>query len=164
MRFLLSLLLTFAFAAPQTQWREATQAELTSLIPARAPVEQERIETEFRTASGLTDGHGKFIAGVVLITAGYSAEGKYSHYFITQAPLRIADFSLAPGNYVFGYHRQGEELTVRFYQAADGKPVGTAIAHRTETSGPIRSFALKHSANNATIVIGRYGIPFHITP
>jgi len=62
---------------------------------ARAPVNKENIETEFRTASGVTDGRGKFIAGVVMITAGYSAEGKYSHFFITQAPLKIGSMMLA---------------------------------------------------------------------
>ena len=61
--------------------------ELRSVIPARAPVISERIETEFRTASGITDGNCHFIAGVVTITAGYSAEGKYSHYFRCR-PLR----------------------------------------------------------------------------
>ena len=75
----------FAAAA---RWRSATADELRKVIPARAPVIKENIETEFRTASGVTDGRGRFIAGVVMITAGYSAEGKYSHFFITQAPLR----------------------------------------------------------------------------
>ena len=56
-------------------WRSATEAELREVIPARAPVEKERIETEFRTASAITDGSGRFVAGVVLITAGYAAEG-----------------------------------------------------------------------------------------
>ena len=78
-------------------WRAATEGELKTLLPARAPVQQERIETEMRTASGITDGHGKFVAGVVLITAGYSADGKYSHYFVTQVPLKIGNFQLAPG-------------------------------------------------------------------
>ena len=76
-------------------WRVASEPELKKVIPARAPVIKENIETEFRTASGVTDGRGKFIAGVVMITAGYSAEGKYSHFFIAQVPVQIADFSLS---------------------------------------------------------------------
>ena len=51
-------------------WRQATDAELASLLPARAPVEEEHIETEMRTASGIVNAHGRFIAGVVLLTAG----------------------------------------------------------------------------------------------
>ncbi|HMH45958.1 MAG TPA: hypothetical protein VK557_20890, partial [Pyrinomonadaceae bacterium] len=81
------------------RWRAATEPELRKLIPARAPVVKENIETEFRTASGVTDGRGKFIAGVVMITAGYSAEGKYSHFFITQTPLKLGTMLLAPGEY-----------------------------------------------------------------
>lgn len=87
----------FAQDGRLAEWHAASDAELRSIIPARAPVVQERIETEMRSASGITNGHGKFIAGVVLITAGYSAEGKYSHFFLTQVPLKLgADTRLAP--------------------------------------------------------------------
>src|SRR5216117_3333817 len=91
------------------RWRAATEPELKKLIPARAPVIKENIETEFRTASGVTDGRGKFIAGVVMITAGYSAEGKYSHFFITQTLLKIGNIDLQAGEYVFGYQRTSND-------------------------------------------------------
>ena len=71
---LLSALLLLSIAprleAQKGSWRQATDAELASLLPARAPVEKEHIETEMRTASGIVNGHGRFIAGVVLLTAG----------------------------------------------------------------------------------------------
>src|ERR1700754_3968063 len=98
-----------AVAAAAARWRSATADEVRRVIPARAPVIKENIETEFRTASGVTDGRGRFIAGVVMITAGYSAEGKYSHFFLTQAPLRVGGFDLPAGQYVFGYERTGDE-------------------------------------------------------
>ena len=126
-----SLALLLAPAALRAQpeaWRAATPDELRSVIPARAPVISERIETEFRTASGITDGTGHFIAGVVMITAGYSAEGKYSHYFIVQAPVRVGDLELSRGDYVFGYTRSDNALKVSFYEAATGKPVGQVDA------------------------------------
>ena len=67
----LILLLLSPFAqAQRTAWRQATDAELASLLPARAQVVTEHIETEMRTASGIVNGRGQFIAGVVLITAG----------------------------------------------------------------------------------------------
>src|SRR5947207_16014137 len=104
------------------RWRAATEPELRKLIPARAPVIKENIETEFRTASGVTDGRGRFIAGVVMITAGYSAEGKYSHFFLTQASLKIGSILLSPGEYVFGYQRK-DNNTIRFtfYRATSGE-------------------------------------------
>ena len=76
---------TIGAAVAPARWRVASETELKKIIPARAPVIKENIETEFRTASGITDGRGKFIAGVVMITAGYSAEGKYSHFFRVSA-------------------------------------------------------------------------------
>ena len=59
---LLALILTAwsPFATAQKQaWRQATDAELASLLPARAPVEKEHIETELRTASGIVDSKGR---------------------------------------------------------------------------------------------------------
>src|SRR5260370_38212274 len=94
--FLIPFLLVSVSAAlgqsKDQKWRPAAEKELKSLIPARVPVENERIETELRTASGITNGNGKFIAGVVMITAGYSAEGKYSHFFITQVRIKCCNF------------------------------------------------------------------------
>src|SRR5215475_7889536 len=114
---LLSSLLIYSSSFATThfvpaRWRTATDPELRKLIPGRAPVIKENIETEFRTASGVTDGRGKFIAGVVIITAGYSAEGKYSHFFITQAQLKIGSMQLQPGDYIFGYQRVNND-TIR---------------------------------------------------
>ena len=103
----LSMSLASGLAAPA--WRQATEAELKALIPARAPVEKERIETEFRTASGIASGKGKFIAGVVLITAGYAAEGKYSNFLIVQSPIKIGETVLKPGEYAFGWRRKDDE-------------------------------------------------------
>jgi hypothetical protein len=99
--------------AQKTAWRQATDAELASLLPARAQVEKEHIETEMRTASGIVSSRGHFIAGVVLLTAGYSAEGKYSHYLIVQTPVRAGGVELKPGEYVFGSDGRGRSQAMR---------------------------------------------------
>ena len=90
-------------------WHAATASDLKEWIPARAPVEREHIETELRTASGIKDPKGKYVAGVVLITAGYAAEGKYSNFFLTQANIKVGDISLRPGEYVFGWRRKDDD-------------------------------------------------------
>ena len=157
--FFLTLLLIPAIVQSATQtWRQATDKELASLIPDRAPVEKERIETELRTASGVTDGKGHFIAGVVMITAGYSAEGKYSHFVIVQAPIKIGDMKLPPGNYVFGYKRTDQDtLDVKFYEAATGKPLGSVPAKIEKRSGPIRSLLITPPSSGRTMFqIGRF--------
>jgi len=71
-----------------------------------------------RTASGITDGAGHFIAGVVMITAGYSAEGKYSYYFLVPSPIRVGNIDLPAGDYAFGRPRSPDALKGSFYQAA----------------------------------------------
>src|SRR5437588_6421674 len=100
-------------AQTKSGWRAATAAELESYLPARAPVDKERIETEMRTASGIIDDRGRMIASVVLITAGYSAEGKYSHYLLTQQRLILEpSVSLPAGAYVTGWNRATNGLIV----------------------------------------------------
>ena len=148
-------------AAQETGWRPATDLELSNVIPARASVEKERIETETRTASGITDGK-HFVAGVVLITAGYSAEGKYSHYFLTQVRLQIGDMELKPGEYVFGWRHNGDSLDVMFYQAHTGKPVGNVEARRMSRVGRVESFHISAPAEKSTIQIGRFAFPYEI--
>jgi hypothetical protein len=150
--------------AHRAHWRAATSEELRRVIPARAPVIKENIETEFRTASGVTDGRGRFIAGVVMITAGYSAEGQYSHFFITQAPLRVGDFDLPPGQYVFGYKRASDDtIHVSFYRAASGEAVGEADAHRGGKGLPVRSLLIAPPVGGkATIQIGRFLLDYRV--
>jgi len=170
MRLALASLLLFAailgVAAKRhpATWRQATEKELGSLIPARAPVEHERIETEMRTASGVTDGQGKFIVAVVLITAGYSADGKYSHFFITQVPIKIGDIVLKPGEYVFGYKRaDNESLEVKFYQANNGNFLGSVKAQIGNKSGAIRSlFISPPGGDHQSIQIGRFSFDYKL--
>ena len=139
-------------------WRAASEAELKKIIPARARVIKENIETEFRTASGVTDGRGKFIAGVVMITAGYSAEGKYSHFFITQVDLRIGNLQLSPGEYVFGYQRKdADTIDVSFYRASSGESLGSVEAHVNRRSSMVRSLLISPPVHDKGIVqIGRF--------
>jgi len=166
----LPALLLFSFASyvfPKVSgWRQATDKELASVIPARATVINERIETEMRTASGVTDGHGKFISGVVMITAGYSAEGKYSYFLSTQVAIKIADIELKPGEYVFGSHRTDEQtLEIKFYEAATGKFLGAvqAIADRQQR-GQIRSLAILPPENGkASNKVGRFAFQYALS-
>ena len=150
--------------AQKKPWRQASDTELASLLPARAQVEKEHIETEMRTASGIVNSKGRFIAGVVLLTAGYSAEGKYSHYLIVQTPVRIGGIALKPGDYVFGWTRaeSGTALAVHFYKAETGTPLGTAEAHRIAGASRVESLHIWPPTDKALIQIGRFGIPYEL--
>jgi len=148
--------------AEKSTWRQATDAELASLLPARAPVEKEHIETEMRTASGIVDSQGRYIAGVVLITAGYSADGKYSHYLVVQAPMRAGGILLKPGEYAFGYTQAGELLQVHFNDAATGVLIGTTDAHLLNGLKGITSLHIWPPGTRSVIQIGRFGIPYEL--
>jgi len=164
MRILTRLILLAAFAVTgfaSAAWRQATETELKSLIPARAPVEKERIETEFRSASGITNGNGKFVAGVVLITAGYAAEGKYSNFLIAQTDMKIGDLALKPGEYVFGWKKKDDNaLEVNLYDAHSGELLGTVEAHRLSRTGRIESFRISPPGDKSFIEIGRFGMSY----
>lgn len=148
--------------AQKSAWRQATDTELATLLPARAPVIKEHIETEMRTASGIVDGRGRYIAGVVLITAGYSAEGKYSHFLVVQAPVRLGGVDLKPGEYVFGYTHEGEVLKVHFNEAATGALVGTTDAHLMPSIKGVTEIHIWPPGTKAVIQIGRFGIPYEL--
>lgn len=149
-----------ARGAGAAAWRAASESELKLIIPARAPVEKERIETEFRTATGITNGKGSFVAAVLLITAGYSADGKYSHFLLTQVPIKLGDVSLQPGEYALGWQRQQDSLNVKIYDAQNGKMVGSVEATRLSRIGRVESFRIFPPAQKALIQIGRFGFSY----
>lgn len=151
-------------SARKTAWQQATDAQLASLLPARAPVEKEHIETEMRTASGIVNSRGHFIAGVVLLTAGYSADGKYSHFLVVQEPIRVGGIALKPGEYVFGWARSlaGDALSVHFHEAATGTLVGTTEAHLISGPSRVTSLRIWPPADKSIIQIGRFEIPYKL--
>lgn len=156
-----------AFAAQtprdtRASWRQATEEELKAVIPARAPVIAERIETESRTASGIIDTKGHIVAGVLLITAGYSANGKYSYFLLTQAPLKIADKLLPSGNYLIGWTRSENELYVTLSDAATGKPEAEVTATRNPEIHRVESFHIAPPNGMSAIQLGRFSFPYAI--
>ena len=161
----LSLVFASIVGAAPARWRNANTQELRKLLPERAPVVKENIETEFRTASGVTDGKGKYIAGVVMITAGYSAEGKYSHYFVTQVGLKLGDLSLPSGEYVFGYQRNNNEtIKVSFYKASTGDAVGDVEAHINRKRNLVTSLLITAPVNGkGTMQVGRFIFDYRLS-
>ncbi len=142
-------------------WEKMTEAQLKAAVPEKAPVIKENIETEFRTASGITSGTNQ-IFGVIIITAGYEADGKFTHFLRTQALIKIGAIGLRPDDYVFGYKRfDNQTLRVMFYRAKDGKLVGETKARVEKAKGPIYSFLITPpELNKGKIYIGRFSIDY----
>ena len=147
-------------AQSRTAWRTATPEELQAALPDRAPVERERIETEMRTAAGITDGHGHMVAGGVLITAGYSADGKYSHYFLVQHAIRIGDLPLPAGAYVIGWKRVEAGLDVHFFDASNGVERGSAAARQMPPGARVEAFRIWPPGDKSVLQIGRFQLPY----
>jgi hypothetical protein len=160
------LLVCAASMTPQTRttWRAATSSELEAALPTRALVGTERIETEMRTATGIVDDHGRIIAAVVLITAGYAADGKYSHYLLLQAPVVLSDQDLPAGTYVIGWSRTDEGLAVHIFDAASGVERITVVAKPITGSHRVESFHIWPPSERSIIQIGRYMLPYTIRP
>jgi len=163
MKILTILFITtvFALGAFAQDWRRMTEEELKKTVPEKAPVIREEIETEFRTAAGITDGKGN-IFGVVIITAGYEADGKYTHFFKSDAAIKVGDLPLAKGEYIFGYQRiDAETLRVTFYKAKDGELIGATKAKVEKAKGAIYSFLIAPTAGKqGKIYIGRFSFEY----
>jgi len=148
--------------ATRERWRAATPVELEAALPARPAVEKEHIETEMRTANGIINSHNQMIAAVVLITAGYAADGKYSHFLLVQSPLVLdGHLTLKPGNYVVGWRRSDEGLEVHFFDSAKGTELGSVIA-RPEPGTRVESFHIWPPSEHKDIQIGRFFLPYSL--
>jgi len=163
MLFVCLLMVAGAGAQTKRGWRAATPAELEAVLPERAQVERERIETEMRSATGLIDGKGHVVAAVVLITAGYSANGKYSHYLLVQSPVKIGEVELAPGAYVIGWTRAPEGLLVHIYVAETGVERGSVMARTPEKPIPVLPLKIWPPSEKSAIQIGRFLMPYSFT-
>jgi hypothetical protein len=164
----LALTLTLIISSPVLHaqatagWRTATASELESVLPARAQVGKERIETEMRTASGIINKQGKVFAGVVLITAGYSAEGKYSHYILLQSPVLIGDTVLQPGSYALGWSRVPDGLQIHIDDAESGTQKVSVTAHPAPAGIPVEAFRIRPPNGRSTLQIGRFELPYSL--
>ena len=163
MAAILALSPTMRAAQEKATWRSATMAELQAFLPARAPVEKERIETEMRTATGITNDAGQTIAAVVLITAGYAADGKYSHYLLAQHAMHIGEsIELSPGAYVLGWGRTPDGLLLHVFDATTGVERGSGVARLSPTPLRIESFKIWSPGERKMIQIGRFLIPYRL--
>ena len=156
-------LIPLSAPAQKNTWRQATDGELAALLPARAPVEKEHIETEMRTASGITSSEGRCI----LERSPHHRQlprlnGKYSHYLVVQVPVKIGTINLTPGEYVFGWQRDSDALNVHLHEALTGKLIGTTVAHRIPGNSRVESLRIWPPGDKAIIQIGRFSLPYEL--
>jgi hypothetical protein len=116
-----------------------------------------------RTASGIINDRGQLIASVVLIIAGYAAEGKFSHYFLIQHAVALGDkIELPPGAYVIGWTRTDNGLMVHVFDAATVKERGVVLALPIAQPKRVEGFRIWPPNEQHYIQIGRYMLPYSI--
>ncbi len=161
--YILLICLIFSFSTFAQDWRKMSEDELKKVVPEKAPVIKENIETELRTASGISDGKTQ-ILGVVIITAGYEADGKFTHFLRLGSDVKIGKVTLKKSDYVFGYKRlNADSLRVSFYTAKDGKLIGTTVAQVERKKGAIYSLLIEPPiAKRGRIYIGRFSFEYNL--
>ena len=82
-----------------------------------------------------------------------------------RVPVQIADFTLNPGEYVFGYQRKTQDsITVTFYRASSGDRVGEVEAVRNRKSSMVRALLIQPAASGrGTIQVGRFVFEYHLS-
>lgn len=160
---ILIILIAFSISVSAQNWRKMTDDELKISVPEKAPVIMENIETELRTASGITDGKYE-IFGVIIITAGYEADGKYTHFLRVGKVLKIGNTIFPAGDYIFGYKRVDDStLKVSFYEAKNGKLAGTINAIVERKKGAIYSLLIEPPIlQKGRIYIGRFWFEYNL--
>lgn len=151
-----------ATAARGVHWHQASEKELAALIPERAPVISERIETELRTASAVVDGKGHAIAAAVLITAGYSANGKYSIFLMSQVPLAIDGHPIPAGRYLLGWTWGQDALAVTVSEAMTGRALMTVEARRSAAIHRVEPVHISPPGERSVVQLGRFVIPYKV--
>ena len=79
--------------------------------------------------------------------------------------MQVGDFSLEPGEYVFGYQRKTpDSITVTFYRASSGDTVGEVEAVRNQKSKMVRTLLIQPAAGGkGTIQIGRFVFDYRLS-
>ena len=84
--------------------------ELKKVVPAAYFFRGQSASVQLRNSAGIRVQDGKLLLAGLVDTAGYSADiaAKYQGFLITEVKLKIEDSDLAPGQYGFGFSKDGK--------------------------------------------------------
>ena len=87
--------------------------DLKKLVPASYFFHGQSAPVQLRNSAGIRAQDGKLVLAGLVDTSGYSADiqQKYQGFLITEVKLDVGGSSLAPGQYGFGFSKDGK-LTV----------------------------------------------------
>jgi len=102
---LLALCIAGPAQTPSTSPTILSRDQTAAILPATVFFRGQAASIQGRNTAGLRLPDGKLVLFAMVDTTGYSSaiQQKYQAYLITEVPLQIADHTLAPGAYGFGY-------------------------------------------------------------
>jgi hypothetical protein len=108
--FLTSLL--FAAQPPQPGVLSADQ--IKKLVPSMYYFSGQSATVQLRNSVGFAAADGKYVLAGLVDTSGYSTDiaAKYQGFLITEVKLDVGGTELAPGEYGFGFSKDGKFLVM----------------------------------------------------
>jgi hypothetical protein len=149
------LALTGVSALAQFKPSVLTAEEVKKAVPKDYYYRGQSASVQVRNAAGIkASSDGKMVLASLVDTSGYAADvqAKYMGLFVTEIKLSIGDASLAPGQYGFGFTKDGKfvitdvganEIVSASYQTDDNlkRPVPLQI---TSEGDGFRLYQGKH--------------------
>ena len=88
--------------------------DLKKVIPAAYFFRGQSAPVQLRNSAGFSVPEGKLVLAGLVDTSGYAADlqSKYQGFLITEVKLNIEGSELAPGEYGFGFSKEGKFLVM----------------------------------------------------
>lgn len=111
---LVVVLLCGAFAFAQSKPGVLSPDEIKHLAPASYFFAGQTAPVQLRNSSGFRSTANKVVLVGLVDTSGYAADvqQKYMGFFITEAKLKIGDAEIGPGQYGFGFSKDGKFMVL----------------------------------------------------
>jgi hypothetical protein len=114
--FLAGVLGTFCLHALAQQPKPGVlnSEDLKRLVPAAYFFRGQSATVELRNSAGFSDAEGKMVLAGLVDTSGYAADvqAKYQGFLITELKLKIEGSDIPPGQYGFGFSKDGKFLVM----------------------------------------------------
>lgn len=109
---LLSLCLTICASAQKAKPGLLGAEELKRLVPSSYFFDGQSAPVEVRNSAAFRTPGGKMVLAGLVDTSGYAADvqQKYQGFFITEIKLSVGGSDLGPGQYGFGFSKDGKFL------------------------------------------------------
>ena len=106
--------LSFSALAQQPKPGVLGAEDLKKLLPPAYFFRGQSATVQVRNSGGIATADGKFVLASLVDTSGYASDlqAKYQGLLITEVKLNVAGSELAPGEYGFGFVKDGKFLVM----------------------------------------------------